>query len=68
MPLLEISLTTARGMLTVAAILAGISLVLLIISVFVFVAARAWYRAAKGELTVPPEDDLPPEDAIPFDL
>jgi len=50
MLLLAISFETARGMLIAAAVLAGLGLAMIIISVAVFVAAKAWYRAATGEL------------------
>ena len=66
MPLLEISLETARGMLIIGCVLAGIGLVLVIIAVAVFVAARAWYRAATGELKSPPEDDIPSDEVVSF--
>ena len=59
MPVLEISLETARGMLTVAVILAGVALALFIGAAAFFMAGKSWFRAAKGELTSPPEDDVP---------
>ena len=64
MPLLEISLETAKGILTVAVILAGLALAMFIGAAAFFMAGKSWFRAAKGELTVPPEDDVPPPELI----
>ena len=64
MPLLEISLETAKGILTVAVILAGLALAMFIGAAAFYMAGKSWFRAAKGELTVPPEDDVPPPELI----
>ena len=64
MPFLEISLDTAKGMLTVAVILAGLALAMFIGAAAFFLAGRSWFRAAKGELTIPPEDDVPPPELM----
>jgi len=59
MPVLEISLQSARTMLIIGGVLAGLGIAMLIISVAVFIAARAWFRAASGTLESPAEDDMP---------
>ena len=56
---LEISLETAKGILTVSVILAGLALAMFIGAAAFFMAGKSWFRAAKGELTIPPEDDEP---------
>ena len=64
MPLLEISLETSKQILTVAVILAGLALAMFIGAAAFFMAGKSWFRAAKGELTVPPEDDEPPQELL----
>ena len=59
MPVLEITVESARSMLIIGAVLAGLGIAMLIISVAVFIAARAWFRAASGDLKIPEEDEMP---------
>ena len=59
MPVLEITVESARSMLIIGAVLAGLGIAMLIISVAVFIAARAWFHAANGDLKIPEEDEMP---------
>jgi len=62
--LLAISFESARTLLILSAIFAGIGLAGVIISVAILMAAKSWVRAGRGELTSPPEDDERPADLL----